>query len=119
MAAVSVGVLGFTAADGSPRSCAVTPYVVDGAPTVTSTLALLTKARMLRDRPAAALLAGGVHISGDAEVTAHGSPAWFEAHIREAEREKYPPARRLLAIPFHRYLLWWYVGRAEITFPAA
>lgn len=119
VAAAAVGVLGFTADDGSPRSCAVTPYVVDGVPTVTATLALLTKARMLRDRPSGALLAGGLHVSGDALVRAHGSPAWFDEHIRAAEREKYPPARQMLALPFHRHLLWWYVGRAEIAFPGA
>lgn len=111
-----VGVLAFTAKDGSPRAVAVTPYVVDGAATVTTTLALLTKARMLRNRPTAALLAGGVHLSGHVDVTMHRDPAWFDANIRSAERRKYPPSAQLLGFPGHRRLLWWYVGRVSMRF---
>lgn len=110
------GVLGFTAKDGTPRSVAITPYVVGGHPTVTTTLALLTKAKMLRNRPAAALFAGGVHVQGDVDVRLHRDAEWFDANIRESERLKYPPAAQLLAVPFHRRLLWWYVGRISMTF---
>ena len=113
-----VGVLAFTAKDNTPRACAVTPYVVDGVPTITATLALLTKVRMLRRRPAAGLLAGGTHVAGDTEVDLHRAPDWFDTHIRQREIEKYPPAKQLLQIPFHRRLLWWYVGRAAIAFPS-
>ncbi len=111
-----VGVLGFTAKDLTPRATAVTPYVVDGTPTVTTMLALLTKARMLRNRPAAALLAGGTHVAADTTLTMHRTADWFDANIRSRELVKYPPARALLSIPFHRRILWWYVGRVAITF---
>ena len=111
-----MGVLGVTAKDLTPRAIAVTPYVVANRATVTTTLALLTKAQMLRNRPAAALFAGGVHVGGDVSVTMHAEPQWFDANIRRPEAEKYPPAKSLLAIPFHRRLLWWYVGRVVMTF---
>ncbi|MCP3934550.1 MAG: hypothetical protein GY708_04165 [Actinomycetia bacterium] len=114
-----VGVLGFTARDLTPRAVAVTPYVIDGKPTVTTTLALLTKAKMLRARPAAALLAGGVHVSADTTLEMHQDSEWFDANLRAAEARKYPPARSLLSIPFHRRLLWWYLGRVVITFDSA
>ena len=42
-----------------------------------------------------------------------------EQLARAQELRKYPPARRLLAIPGHRRLLWWYVGRASILIPLA
>ena len=114
-----VGVLGFTAKDLTPRAVAVTPYVIDGRPTVTTMLALLTKAKMLRARPTAALYAGGVHVAGAVEVELHRKPDWFDANIRDRELEKYPPAKSILSIPFHRRLLWWYVGRVAFTFDAA
>lgn len=111
-----VGVLGLTAKDLTPRAIAVTPYVIEDEPVVTTTLAFLGKAKMLRNRPAAALLAGGTHVGGDTSVVMHESSEWFDEHVREAEAGKYPPAKSLLSIPFHRRLLWWYVGRAAITF---
>ena len=110
------GVLGFTAKNHSPRAVAVTPYVVDGKPTVTTMLALLTKAKMLRNRPAAALLAGGTHVAAETKLAMHSGPDWFDTNIRQRELEKYPPARTLLSIPFHRRILWWYVGRVAISF---
>ena len=117
--AAPVGVLGFTAKDLTPRAVAITPYVIAGEPAITTTLALLAKAKMLRNRPAAALFAGGVHLSGDTSVVMHADTDWFDEHLRELESEKYPPAKTLLSIPFHRRLLWWYLGRAVITFDDA
>ncbi|MEO1055323.1 MAG: hypothetical protein AAFY28_00260 [Actinomycetota bacterium] len=114
--AATVGVLGFTAKDHTPRAIAVTPYVVEGTATVTTMLALLTKAQMLRNRPAAALYAGGTHVHGDVAVEMHDDPAWFDQHIRHQELAKYPPAKTLLTIPFHRRVLWWYVGRVAMVF---
>ncbi len=105
-----VGVLAYAGADGGPRACAVTPYVVGGLPTVTSTLALIAKMRAIRDRPTVALLASGVHVAGDAAVAVRDA-AWFDRELRAAELAKYPPARSLLAVPFHRRLFRWYVGR--------
>jgi hypothetical protein len=112
----SVGVLGLTAEDLTPRAIAVTPYVIGGEPVVTTTLALLGKAKMLRNRLSAALLAGGIHVGGNISVVMHEAPEWFDEHVRDAEARKYPPAKSLLSIPFHRRLLWWYVGRAAIAF---
>lgn len=109
-------VLGFVGGDGTPRSCAVTPYVVDGRLVVSSTLAYLAKVRAISARPAAALYVDGAHASADAAVEVHRASTWFDAHLRDQELAKYPPARTLLALPFHRKLLWWYVGRAAVTF---
>lgn len=114
----TVGVLGLTAKDGTPRAVAVTPYVIDAKPVVTTTLAFLAKAKMLRKRPTAALYAEGIHISGDVTVEMHRYSAWFDQHIRTAEAVKYPPAKSLLGFPFHRRVLWWYVGRVSMTFQA-
>lgn len=117
--AAGVAVLGFIGADGTPRSCAVTPYVVDGELVVTSTLAYLAKIRAIDRRPPVALFAQGIHASAPATVAMHATPAWFDHHLRDRERRKYPPARMLLALPFHRRLLWWYVGRAVVTLTEA
>jgi hypothetical protein len=35
-------------------------------------------------------------------------------HIRRQELAKYPPSRSLLALPLHRKILGWYVGRVVI-----
>ena len=112
----TVAVLAFTAKDGTSRACAVTPYVVDTKVTVTATLALLTKAKMIRRRSQIALLVNGTHWSGVAEVSLHRRSGWFDQHIREAEKRKYPPAAQLLGFPLHRRVLWWYVGRVAMTF---
>ena len=119
LAEAPVGVLGFTAKDLTPRAIAVTPYVIAGEPTVTTTLALLAKVKMLRNRPEAAMFAGGVHLSGRTSIVMHAGTDWFDENLRELEPEKYPPAKSLLSIPFHRRLLWWYLGRAVITFDDA
>ena len=77
-----------TAKDLTPRAVAVTPYVIAGEPTVTTTLALLAKAKMLRKRPAAALLAGGVHMSGDASIAMHADTEWFDEHLQHIEKQE-------------------------------
>jgi len=110
-----VAVLGFVGADGTPRSCAVTPYVIGGDLTVTSTLAYLAKVRAISRHPAVALYRDGAHASAAATVELHATPGWFDQHLRNEELRKYPPARTLLALPFHRRILWWYVGRAVVT----
>ncbi len=115
----SVGVLGFMGPDGNPRSCAVTPYVIDGNLIVSSTLAYLAKVRAIARHPSISLFVDGVHASAEASIEMHRSPDWFDQHLRDQERLKYPPARTLLALPFHRRVLWWYVGRAVITFDNA
>lgn len=115
--ATSVAVLAWLDRWGAPRSCAVTPYRIADEVVVTSTLALLGKVRALSRDPRAALLVGGQQVRGVATVTLDTTSRSFDTMIREQERAKYPPARALLAIPGHRRLLWWYVGRAFIRVP--
>src|SRR5258706_674353 len=76
-----VGVFAWCRADGAPRSCAVTPYVIDGRVVITSTLALPVKALAVARNPHVALLAGGWLIrSAGARVTVDPSPVWFDRH---------------------------------------
>ena len=62
------------------------------------------------------MLAGGQHVVGQAEVFVDESPRWFDENIRQAEVEKFPPTRSILAIPGHRCFFPWYVGRIVIRF---
>jgi len=110
-----VGVLAYVMRSGHPNACAVTPYVVDGVPVVTSTLALIDKAAAVRRDERVALLAGGVQLSGRAAVAVDTTPAWFDRHLRHQELTKYPPARTILSIPGHRRFFAWYVGRVVMS----
>lgn len=112
--AAAVGVFAWRAADGSPRGCAVTPYRIGEDAVVSSTLALLGKIHAVRRDPRVALLAGGLSFRGDASVELDRDGAVFDAQLRAQELRKFPPSRALLALPFHRRLLWWYVGRALV-----
>ena len=111
----TVGVFAYVMRSGRPNACAVTPYVVDGAATVTSTLALIDKASAVRRDPRVTLLAGGAHLAGRASVAVDVTPAWFDEHLRAQERAKYPPARSILGVPGHRCLFSWYLGRVVIS----
>jgi hypothetical protein len=113
----AVGVFAFVGGDGRPRACAVTPYLDGDHALVTSTLAFTAKVAAVRRDPRIALLAGGCLIRGRAAVEVDLTSVTFDQRVREQELRKYPPARVLLAIPGHRRLLWWYVGRASITIP--
>lgn len=110
----AVGVLGHTTAKGLPNAVTITPYVVDGRLVVTSTLALIQKATALLADPRVTLSAGGVVVEGVATVQVDLTPQYFDRFIRAQELRKFPPARALLALPFHRTLLPWYVGRVII-----
>ena len=110
----AVGVLGHAKANGEPNAVAVTPYVVNGELVVTSTLALVQKAAATRRDPRVTLTAGGVSVVGTATVEVDRTAYYFDTFIRAQELRKYPPARSLLTIPFHRRLLPWYVGRVVI-----
>jgi hypothetical protein len=110
-----VGVLGYVMRSGHPNVCAVTPYVVDSVPVVTSTLALIDKAAAVHRDPRVVLFAGGVQLSGRAAVAVDMTPAWFDRHLRQQELTKYPPARGILGIPAHRRLFAWYVGRVVMS----
>jgi hypothetical protein len=115
--AAAIGVFAWRAADGSPRGCAVTPYRIGEDAVVSSTLALLGKIHAVRRDPRVALLTGGLSFRGDASVELDRDGVVFDAHLRAQELRKFPPSRALLALPFHRRLLWWYVGRALVRIP--
>jgi len=115
--AAAVGVFAFVGNDGSPRACAVTPYLDAGQALVTSTLAFTAKVAAVRRDPRVALLAGGCLVRGRAALDVDLTSRTFDERVRSQELRKYPPAGRLLAIPGHRRLLWWYVGRASIAIP--
>jgi hypothetical protein len=115
--AASVGVFAFAGQDGRPRACAVTPYLYAGEAVVSSTLAFTAKVAAVRRDPRVALLAGGCLVRGRATLEVDLTSTTFDERVRGQELRKYPPSRRLLAIPGHRRLLWWYVGRASIAVP--
>jgi hypothetical protein len=116
IAAAPIGVFAWVRGDGTPASCAVTPFVIDNQIIVTSTLAFTAKASAVRRDARVAVLAGRRHVTGRAEVFVDESPRWFDENIREAEMEKFPPTRSILAIPGHRCLFPWYVGRIVVRF---
>jgi hypothetical protein len=95
----------------------VTPYLDAGQALITSTLAFTAKVAAVRRDPRVALLAGGCLVRGRAALDVDLTSKTFDERVRSQELRKYPPASRLLAIPGHRRLLWWYVGRASITIP--
>jgi hypothetical protein len=121
----AVAVFAFRGAHDGPMAVPVTPYVdaraddsrreVGGRIIVTSTLAYIRKAELVRRDGRVAMLAGGAHITGDAEVFGDLSGDAFAARYLEQELAKYPPARGLVAIPEHRRVLSWYFGRAIIA----
>jgi hypothetical protein len=115
--AATIGVFAFIGADGLPRACPVTPYIYAGEAIVSSTLAFTAKVAAVRRDPRVALLAGGCLIRARATVDIDVTSTTFDERVRAQELRKYPPSRRLLAIPGHRRLLWWYVGRASIRIP--
>jgi len=108
------GVLGHITSEGRPNAVGITPYVVDGALVVTSTLALIRKAAALRSDPRVTVSAGGVSVCGVATVEVDRTPRYYDSFIRAQELRKFPPARTLLAVPFHRSLMPWFVGRVVI-----
>jgi hypothetical protein len=113
----AVGVFAFVGKDGRPRACPVTPYLYGGQAVVSSTLAFTAKVAAARRDPRVAMLAGGCLVRGQASVEVDLTSKTFDERVRGQELRKYPPARWLLAIPGHRRLLWWYVGRASIAIP--
>ena len=115
--AASVGAVAFVGKDGRPRACPVTPYLYAGQAVVSSTLAFTAKVAAVRRDPRVALLAGGCLVRGRATLDVDLTSKTFDERVRSQELRKYPPARQLLAIPGHRRLLWWYVGRASIAIP--
>ncbi len=108
------GVLAYHGSRGQLVPVAVTPYVLGDDVYVTTTLAYSRKAGLIRQSPKIALLAGGVYLRADAAVYADVKGEFFIRHLLEQEMRKYPPARTLRRIPFHRWVFGWFFGRAII-----
>ncbi len=108
------GVLAYHGSRGQLVAVAVTPYVLGDDVYVTTTLAYSRKAGLIRQSPKVALLAAGVYLRADAAVYADVKGEFFVKHLLEQEMRKYPPARTLRRIPFHRQLFGWFFGRAII-----
>ncbi|NIM62609.1 MAG: hypothetical protein GTO30_13495, partial [Acidobacteria bacterium] len=108
------GVLAYYGSRGQLVPVAVTPYVLGDEIYITATLAYAEKAVLVRRSPKVALLAGRVNLRADAEVYADVKGEFFVKHLLEQEMRKYPPARTLRRIPFHRRLFGWFFGRAII-----
>lgn len=106
------GVLAYHGSRGQLVPVAVTPYVLGDDVYVTTTLAYSRKAGLIRQSPKIALLAGGVYLRADVSVYADVKGEFFVKHLLEQEMRKYPPARTLRRIPFHRWLFGWFFGRA-------
>jgi hypothetical protein len=110
-----VAVLAFRGGSGQPMALPVTPYVDGDRIIVTSTLAYIRKAELIRNDGRVAMLAGGMHVTGDAQVFADPDGNTFAERYLEQELAKYPPARALVEMPDHRKTLSWYFGRAIIA----
>jgi hypothetical protein len=106
------GVLAYHGSRGQLVPVAVTPYVLGDDVYITATLAYSQKAQLIRQSPKIALLTGGVYMRADADVYADVKGDFFVKHLLEQEMRKYPPARMLRRIPFHRRLFGWFFGRA-------
>jgi hypothetical protein len=106
------GVLAYHGSRGQLVPVAVTPYVLGDYVYITATLAYSQKAQLIRQSPKIALLTAGVYMRADADVYADVKGDFFVKHLLEQEMRKYPPARMLRRIPFHRRLFGWFFGRA-------
>jgi hypothetical protein len=114
--AAAVAVFAFRSPRGDPMAVPVTPYVLGDSVVVTSTLAYTKKAEYVRGGGRVALLANGVHMLGRADVRADVKGAFFVQNLLDQELAKYPPARALVGVPFHRRVFSWYFGRALMFF---
>ncbi len=110
-----VAIVAYRDAHGLPTAWPMTPYRDGDTVVVTSTLAFMRKAEALRRDGRMALLAGGWLLQGTAQVHADLSGDEFSRRFLDQELRKYPPANDIVAIPGHRWLFDWYVGRVFIT----
>ena len=99
------GVLAYHGSRGQLVPVAVTPYVLGDDVYITATLAYSQKAQLIRQSPKIALLTADVYMRADADVYADVKGDFFVKYLLEQEMRKYPPARMLRRIPFHRRLL--------------
>ena len=114
--AAAVAIFAFRGPSGDPMAVPVTPYLFGDRIVVTSTLAYTRKAEHVRRDGRIALLANGVHMLGRADVRADVKGDFFVANLLDQELAKYPPARTLVSVPFHRRVFAWYFGRALMFF---
>ena len=112
-----LAILAWVGADGRPRACTVTPYVLDDHLVITSTYAYLAKVTAIRRDPRVAVLVAGVEVRGEAHVS-DATPAELDVLLRQEVR-KFPPTRSLAAVPGHRCLFAWYFARVAIRIPLA
>lgn len=112
--AARVAIFAFRIPGDMVSALPVTPYVLGTRIVITSTLAYAKKAEYVRSDPRVALLAQGVHMIGDADVRADSSGKFFVENLLDQELAKYPPARALLKVPFHRRVFAWFFGRAVV-----
>lgn len=113
--AAPVGIVAFRDGRGRPIGVPVTPYVDGTRVVVTSTLAFIRKAELIRRDSRIAVLAGGALVRGDAIVAADSSGDTFVARYLDQELRKYPPARAFAHLPGVRESMAWYFGRAIIS----
>ena len=112
----AVAVFAFRDARGRPMAWPVTPYLDGESIVVTSTLAYIRKAQHVRRDGRIALLAGGFHLTGRADVRADPEGEVFVTKFLEQELRKYPPARQIVRFPLHRAFFSWYFGRVMMAF---
>lgn len=115
-AAVAVAIFAYRDATGRPLAWPVMPYVDGDEIIITSTLAFARKAAHVRSDGRVALLAGGIHMTGEATVEVDLRGDRFVANFLDQELEKYPPAADIVGVPFSRLLFWWFFGRVFIRF---
>ena len=112
----AVAIFAFRDRHDRPMAWPVTPYRDGNVVAVTSTLAYMKKTLHVRRDGRVALLAGGWLLTGHARVHADVSGDEFVSRFLPQELRKYPPARDIVRVPFHRYLFWWYFGRVCMEF---
>lgn len=96
-----VGVLAWRTGGSGLRACGITPFIEDGRPVVTSTLAFTSKMAAIRREPSVALLAGGVLVQANASVSLDLDGRRFGRSMLDQEVRKYPPTAQLRQIPGH------------------
>ncbi len=111
-----VAIFAYRDARQRPLAWPVTPYTDGNEIVVTSTLAFIRKAVHVRRDRRVALLAGGLHMTGEARVEVDPRGDDFVEHFLDQEIEKYPPAAEIVATPLARTLFWWFFGRVFIRF---
>lgn len=111
---------------GAPRVTAVTPLVLDGAPTVALPYARRELAVALAAAAEVAVAVSDSRLAGrgwrpwaacgTARVDEDPDGACFSEVLLAQELRKHPPSRALLDTPVLRREYWWYVPRCIVRF---